>query len=196
MIIYLSGTLVSKKPTHAVVDVSGIGYEVSIPTRTYERLPEAGDAVLLHIYHHVREDAEQLYGFSEPGERQVFRIMLGVSGIGPKLALAALSAFDPIELQSSVTRGDIGVLTGIPGVGRKTAERLIVELKDRFGHPDLVLGGDGTAVVGSMRSDAVAALEALGLGRAAAEKSVGKVLKDNPNLESVEHLIREALKSG
>ncbi|MDX1428909.1 MAG: Holliday junction branch migration protein RuvA [Rhodothermales bacterium] len=197
MIIHLSGTLLSKKPTHVIIDVSGVGYEVLIPTSTYERLPGTDEKVLLHTYHHVREDAEQLFGFAEATERDVFRVMLGVTGIGPKLALAALSAFRPAELRDHVTRGEVGALTAIPGVGRKTAERLIVELKDKFGQPGLLTtSGNGAADGVSVRADAVAALEALGLTRAAAEKSVTKTLQSQPDLSSVEDLIREALKSG
>ncbi len=197
MIVHLSGKLVSKKPTYIVVDVAGVGYEVFIPTSTYERLPEAGSPVHLHTHHHVREDGEQLFGFAEPTDRRVFQIMLGVSGIGPKLGLAALSAFDASELADYVSRGDVGLLTSIPGVGRKTAERLVVELRDKFGQPDLIVSsGNGAGIASTFRSDAVAALEALGLSRSAAEKNVSKTLKENPEIQSVEALIRDALKAG
>lgn len=197
MIVHLSGKLISKKPTRVVVDVSGVGYEVLIPTSTFERLPEVGSAVHLHTHHYHREDAEQLYGFAKAAERKVFQVMLGVSGIGPKLALAALSAYDAADLADYVSRGDVGLLTSIPGVGRKTAERIIVELRDKFGQPDLIVSsGNGAGLASTLRSDAVAALEALGLSRAAAEKNVTKTLKENPEIQSVEALIRDALKSG
>jgi Holliday junction DNA helicase RuvA len=197
MITYVSGKLVSKKATEAVIDVQGIGYAIHIPTSTYERLPEPGKPVTLHTHHYVREDAALLYGFADPDQRAVFEAMLSVSGIGPKLALAALSAFEPADLREHVTRGEVGVLTGIPGVGRKTAERLIVELRDKFarievGVPDGVAGATGT----SLRADALAALEALGLSKAAADRSIARVMKEHPDVESVEELVRHALQGG
>ncbi len=194
MIRYISGTLVEKKPTQAVIDVQGVGYLIHIPTSAYERLPDAGSAAKLHTYHYVREDALQLFGFTDPDQRSIFEVMLGVSGIGPKLALAALSAFSAGELREHVVRGDVGVLTGIPGVGRKTAERLIVELRDKFASHELVAaGGDGAPAAGGLRYDALAALEALGLSRAAADKSISRALKDHPDISTVEDLVRHAL---
>ncbi len=197
MITYVSGKLVSKKATEAVVDVNGMGYEVHIPTSTYEVLPDAGQQVTLHTHHYVREDAALLYGFADTDQRAVFEAMLGVSGIGPKLALAALSAFPPADLREHVIRGEVGVLTGIPGVGRKTAERLIVELRDRFARVEVTTPARGTAPgAGSLRADALAALEALGLSRVAADRSIGRALKEHPELSTVEELVRHALQGG
>ena len=197
MITYVAGKLVSKKATEAVIDVQGIGYQIHIPTSTYERLPEIGQQTVLHTHHYVREDAALLYGFADPDQRAVFEAMLSVSGIGPKLALAALSAFPPADLREHVIRGEVGVLTGIPGVGRKTAERLVIELRDKFarvevGGPSGVAGGTGS----SLRADALAALEALGLSKAAADRSVARVMKDQPEIASVEELVRLALQGG
>ena len=198
MIAYVSGKLVEKKPTSVVVDVQGLGYALSISTSTYEKLPATGEAVKLFTHHLVREDAEALYGFAAEAERTVFETMLAVSGVGPKLALAALSAMSPAELRDHVLGGDAGVLTSIPGVGRKTAERLIVELRDRLSRLDLgagaaVLGG-GDGAMQQARADALAALESLGFSRAAAEKSIRKVLRDHSGLQSAEELIRLALR--
>lgn len=197
MITYVSGKLVSKKATEAIIDVHGIGYQVHIPTSAYEALPKVGENATLHTHHYVREDAAMLYGFADPDQRAVFEAMLSVSGIGPKLALAALSAFPPADLREHVIRGDVGVLTGIPGVGRKTAERLIVELRDKFARVEMNVpaGGIGGAA-GSLRADALAALEALGLSRVAAERSISRVVKEHPGADSVEELVRHALQGG
>lgn len=194
MITRLSGTVLEKHPTEVVVDVQGVGYLVLIPTSTFETLPDRGTGVSLFTHLYVREDALTLFGFGTTDERAVFQMMLAVSGVGPKLALAALSAMRPTEIRSHVSAGDVGFLTRIPGVGRKTAERLVVELRDRFEKLDLAGGGpDGTASTGA-RGDALAALEALGYSRSAAEKALRAVEKRHPEEDSVEALIRLSLR--
>lgn len=198
MIAYVSGTLAEKKPTEAIIDVQGLGYFVLIPTSTYEKLPASGESVKLFTYQHVREDALQLFGFFTRAERTVFQIMLGVSGIGPKLALAALSAMRPAELRDKVVQGDVAFLTRIPGVGKKVAERMVVELRDKLAKVDGLgsaptLGGTSDDK-NDARADALAALESLGLSRAAAERNLRKVLRSNPDAQSVEDLIRLALR--
>ncbi len=198
MIDYVSGKLAYKKPTEAVIDVGGIGYKVLIPTSTFEQLPAKGGAVTLVTHHHVREDAITLFGFATDEERTVFNMMLAVSGVGPKLALAALSAMRPSEIRSRILEGDSAMLTRIPGVGRKTAERIIIELRDRFEKTawgDSHMGSTDKSAEGSFRMDAMAALEALGLSRSAAEKAVITVLRQNPEITSAEALIRLALRS-
>lgn len=196
MIDYVSGKLASKKPTEAVIDVGGVGYKMLIPTSTFEKLPARGaDAVLL-THHYVREDAITLFGFSTDDERTVFNFMLAVSGVGPKLALAALSAMRPSVIRERVIEGDAAMLTRIPGVGKKTAERLIIELRDRFEKmpigSSVGLSSDGADL--SFRTDAFAALEALGLSRSAAEKALLTVLRKNPEIDNAEELIRLALR--
>ena len=199
MIDYVSGSLATKKPTEAVIDVGGIGYRVLIPTSTYERLPEPGEETVLLTHHHVREDAITLFGFVSAEERRVFELMLGVSGIGPKLALAALSALRPSEIKQRIVDRDVAMLTRIPGVGKKTAERLIIELRDRFEKDGLEesqsLGSGETAAGGNFRADAMAALESLGLSRSAAEKAVIGVLRKDPSIRNAEEIIRLALRS-
>jgi Holliday junction DNA helicase RuvA len=199
MIAYLAGKLAEKKPTEAVIDVQGVGYFVLIPTSTYEKLPGVGEPTKLFTYQHVREDTLQLFGFATRSERSVFEVMLGVSGIGPKLALAALSAMRPSELRDRIIDGDVGFLTRIPGVGKKVAERMVVELKDRLAQVDGLEGG--AAALGGVdearvlaRADALAALEALGLSRAAAERNLRKVLRENTGIQTAEELIRLALR--
>lgn len=198
MIDYVSGSLATKKPTEAVIDVGGIGYRILIPTSTYERLPTPGEDVTLLTHHHVREDAITLFGFVSAEERRVFELMLAVSGIGPKLALAALSALRPSEIRQRILEGDAAMLTRIPGVGKKTAERLIIELRDRFEKDGLDGGestGSGSTPDGHFRADAMAALEALGLSRSAAEKAVIGVLRKDPSIRNAEEIIRLALRA-
>ena len=197
MIAYVSGTLAEKKLTLAVIDVQGLGYQLLIPTSTYEVLPPVGQPVKLFAYQHVREDALLLFGFATKAEREMFTVMIGVSGVGPKLALAALSAMSPTELRGYVLDGDSQFLTHIPGVGRKTAERLIIELRDRLVHMDFAdaspLTG-GSDARSAARADALAALETLGLSRASAEKSLRKVLRAHPGVQTADELIRLALR--
>ncbi|MEM6648120.1 MAG: Holliday junction branch migration protein RuvA, partial [Bacteroidota bacterium] len=131
MITYVSGTLAHKKPTDAIVDIQGLGYALLIPTSTYERLPNVGEATKLLTHFHVREDQQVLFGFATEAERMAFKMLIAVSGVGPKLALAALSAMSPSELRDRVIDGDTAFLQRIPGVGRKTAARLVVDLRDR-----------------------------------------------------------------
>lgn len=192
------GKVAEKKPTEVILDVQGIGYQVFIPTSTFEALPAAGEGAKLHTHHHVREDAMLLYGFATRAERTVFEVMLGVTGVGPKLALAALSAMSPVELRDRILEGDARLLTNIPGVGRKMADRLVVELRDRLASVDLGEGGaplsGGSEGRAAARADALAALEALGFSRAAAEKNIRKVLRDHAGVQSAEDLIRLALR--
>ena len=195
MIDYISGTLASKKPTVAVVDVQGLGYQLLITTATYQLLPAIGKPVRLFAYQHVREDLLQLYGFASQAERMMFTCMIGVSGVGPKLALAALSAMNPMEIRRYVLDRDSAPLTMIPGVGRKTAERMIVDLSDRLARMSFE-DGDATGPVGDgrARADALAALETLGLSRAVADKRVRRVLRAHPTLETADKIVRLALR--
>lgn len=201
MITYLSGTLIEKKPTEALVDVGGVGYAVLIPTSTFERLPAVGTQTKILTHHHVREAEETLFGFATSDERDVFRALTKVSGVGPKLALAALSAMPPDELRQYVVSGDISLLTRIPGVGRKTAERMIVELRDKLvpTAASIVEGSSKTSSASPSlpvaRMDAILALEALGMSRGAAEKAVAQAMKASPTAVSAEELIRLALRS-
>ena len=197
MIVYVSGTLAHKSPTDAVIDVQGLGYELLIPASSYEKLPATGKKVKLLTHHYVREDAVTLFGFATEAERTLFRTLVGVSGVGPKLALAALSAMPPETLRDHILEGDASVLTRIPGVGKKTAERLIVELRDRLATLD---GFEGATAVGgsgetaSVRADARAALESLGFSRADAEKRIRTALRDHDGAVTAEELIRLALR--
>lgn len=196
MIAYVSGKLAAKKLTEVIVDVHGLGYRLLIPTSTYEVLPEIGAPVHLFTHYYVREDAVLLFGFATEAERALFELLIGVAGVGPRLALAALSTLSPGQLRDAVTTGNAQALKRIPGVGQRLAERLIVELRDRLALLDLAeLAPAGVDDVRAQaRADALAALEALGLPRAAAERSLRKVLRQHPGLQSAEELIRLALR--
>ena len=199
MYAFISGTLVEKKPTEAVVEAGGIGYRLLIPASSYDKLPEAGKPTRLQTAFVVREDAQTLYGFATDAEKTAFETMTAVSGVGPKLALAALSAMTPGELRDTVVSGDVAMLTRIPGVGKKLAELLVVKLRDKFAAVDgletgSVLGGDGA--LGEARADARAGLEALGLSRAEAERRLRKAIKAHPGTQSAEDLLRLALREG
>jgi Holliday junction DNA helicase RuvA len=176
-----------------------MGYRVLVPTSTYQALPDTGEEVKLHTYHYLREDAEALYGFASEAEQAVFETMTGVSRVGPKLALSALSAMRPRELRDHVMEGDTSRLTEISGVGKKTANRLVVELKDRLSDLDIFDGTlspqDGASDEKiDARADALAALESLGLSRADAERAIRKVLRDNASNETADELVRKALR--
>lgn len=199
MIGRLRGALIEKQPPHLLLDVNGVGYELEVPMSTLYRLPHVGDSVTLHTHLVVREDAHLLYGFYEKRERELFRELIRLNGVGPKLALSLMSGLDVDELVRCVQAQDTSALTRIPGVGKKTAERLLVELKDRFkaweslpGTFTLVSNGPGVSEpVATAESDAMSALIALGYKPQEASKAVSAIKEKN--LNSAE-LIRRALK--
>ena len=193
MIALLRGRLAEKHPNRVIVDVQGIGYDVQIPLSTFYHLGEPGSDVVFRVHTHVREDALALFGFATMLELQLFEQLIGVSGIGPRLALAVISGIDPPDLLRAITEGDVGRLTGIPGVGKKTAQRIGLELKDRLSailalEPELGPGGAST----DMRDDLLAALLNLGYHRQLAERAVEVALADQG--ESFEKTLRLALR--
>ena len=181
MIAYLRGRILDKQPNRIIVDVQGVGYEVTVPLSTYYHVGDVGADVALRIYTHVREEAFQLFGFLTTLEQQLFERLIGTSGIGPKLAIAVLSGIDTSELVTAVQRADVARLTRIPGIGRKTAERIVLELKDRLAH---LLAPAGTGPVSEssadrLRDDLLSALQNLGYHRPLAEKAVDSALKSS-----------------
>lgn len=187
MIGRLTGKLIEKRPPTVVLEVQGVGYEVDVPMSTFYQLPATNDTVMLYIHMVVREDAHLLFGFATDEERQVFRQLLRISGVGARTALAVLSGLSVSELFQAVSTQDGVRLTRIPGIGKKTAERLLLELRDKLA------AGAATAVVGSAaatRSDAVNALLALGYNEKEAVAALGKVAPET----SVQDAIRQALK--
>ena len=174
MIAHLRGKISEKHPNRIVVDVNGVGYDVSVPLSTFYGLGEPGFDVALRIHTHVREDALNLYGFATLIEQELFERLISVSGIGPKVALAVLSGIEPQELVRAIERGDHARLTAIPGVGKKTSERIVLELKDRLPRAPVAAAAAGAALSDAavVRDDVLSALVNLGYHRPLAEKAV------------------------
>lgn len=201
MIAHLSGTLLSKQATSVIVDVGGVGYEVSIPLSTFYDLDDLGSTVQLRIYTHVREDAIQLYGFKTARERELFLKVISVSGIGPKLGITLLSGMSADEMIASIRTNNLARLTLIPGVGRKTAERLIMELREKVADLSSAqleeeLGAKpeaAEATEDTVRADALSALLNLGYQRSAAEKAIDAALAEGGDV-TVESILRRGLK--
>ena len=196
MIAFLRGRLLDKQPNLLVVDVQGVGYEVHVPLSTYYDVGDAGADVALRIYTHVREEAFHLYGFLTTIEQQLFERLIAISGIGPKLAVAVLSGIESRDLIAAVQRGDVARLTGIPGVGRKTAERMVLELKDRLAQLDVTAGAGAPAspTAGErLRDDVLSALQNLGYHRPLAEKAVDSMLSSTSE-PSFEQAVKAALR--
>ena len=192
MIAYVRGTLVEKEPTRAVIEAGGVGYELLVPLSTYEKLPRTGSEAKLLTYHCVREDDEILFGFWADDEKAMFAKLTSVSGVGPKIALAILSGSSIAELSMSIVGGDFKRISAIKGVGKKTAEKICVELKDKVGEFAFAGRGD-TNVAAPVAKDAVAALRALGFNEETSSKMVADVLAANPRLDSVEQIIKLSL---
>jgi len=193
VIAQISGALAQKIPGEAIVDVGGVGYQIFIPLNVFYRLPEIGAPLHLQIYTHVREDALQLFGFSDFAEKQVFLLLIGVSGIGPKLAVNILSGIPAEELARALRDSDHARLLSIPGVGRKLAERMIVELKDKLTTLPPPRADSAVPEPGSqLLLDAVSALVNLGYKRPDAEKAVREVLKRGTH--SLESVLKESLR--
>lgn len=202
MIAHLSGTLLSKQATSVIVDVSGVGYEVTIPLSTFYDLEDLGSNVQLRIYTHVREDALQLYGFKTARERELFLKIISVSGIGPKLGITLLSGMTADEMIASIRTNNLARLTLIPGVGRKTAERLIMELREKVAElssaqieEEFGAKPEATAepTEDTVRADALSALLNLGYQRSGAEKAIDAALSEGGDI-TVESVLRRSLK--
>jgi Holliday junction DNA helicase RuvA len=198
MIAHLRGSLQSKSPRYLILDVHGVGYEVTVPLTTFYELPDLGNTVSFHIHTHVRENALQLYGFRSPQEKELFVRLMGVNGIGPRLAINILSGISAGELVATVRQEDVARLTVIPGVGRKTAERIIVELRDKLAGLDVPGESDlparqqkSTAVL----DDALSALLNLGYRRAVAQRAIDQACKILQRNITVESLLQECLRS-
>ena len=194
MITFLRGNLVEKQPTRTVLDVGGVGYEVLIPLSSFDRLPSVGGSCFIHTIDHVREDRHQLFGFMTEVERDMFTLLSGINGIGPKLALSALSGLSVRDIQAAVVEGDVKRLSSISGVGKKMAERMVVELRHKISAGDALEAVAGADVAGShcMR-DAILALVALGYKQDKADDMVKKVSSKHPDISSVEEIIKLSL---
>jgi len=192
MIALLRGTLIEKHPNQAILDVGGVGYDVTIPISTFSKLPAAGAEALLRIHTHVREDALSLFGFLTKDEKNLFEKLIAVSNIGPGLAIKVLSGMDAGDLQNSIRRGEVEKLVRIPGVGKKTAERMVLELRDKLPAPE---GGDQAPTAPSLSAldeDVMSGLLNLGCARPAAEAAIRKARVSGVP-DEFEALFRKAL---
>jgi Holliday junction DNA helicase RuvA len=200
VIAHLAGKLIHKQPNSIIIDIGGVGYEVNIPLSTFYQLADVGADVALRVHTHVREDAIQLFGFSTTREKELFLRLTSVSGIGPRLAITMLSGMAAAELVTAIRTNDLGRLTTIPGVGRKTAERVVVELRDRMAaiSPEETEQGAAAAAAGrgaaeSVRDDTIAALMALGYPRPTAERAVDSSLRDEGDT-TIQAVLKRSLK--
>ena len=203
MIAYLNGTVESLESDNVVIDVNGIGYNVMISGSTADKMPGIGSTVKIYTYTCVREDAFNLFGFLSRDELNFFKMLISVSGIGPKGGLAILSVMTPDDLRFAILAGDAKAISRAPGIGKKTAERLVLELHDKISSDDIVSGkiGDGSVMgnaaeaSGNSRDEAVAALVALGYGSSDALRAVRKAMADRPKIsDDTEAILKSALK--
>jgi Holliday junction DNA helicase RuvA len=194
MIAFLRGRLIAKSPNRAIVECGGVGYDVTISVATFTSLPAEGAEARLHIHTHVREDQIALFGFAEPEEKRLFEKLLTISGIGPKLAITVLSGIDAGRLVAAIRGGDHATLTRIPGIGKKTAERVVLELKDKL---DDMAGAPAAHVgpsLGPVADDVLSAMVNLGYARAAAETAIGTATAKEPGVAAeFEGLFRAAM---
>lgn len=193
MISQIRGRLANKAPGEIIIDCNGVGYGIRVPLSTFYELPEVEEEVLLQVYTHVREDALLLYGFLTHKEKELFCLLIGVSGVGPKLAINVLSGISAGDLERALCGGDLLGLTRIPGIGRKTAERMLVELKDKVTLP----GGaaaSGLPLKQGVVKDALSALINLGYTRSIAEQAVHDALRQQGHELSLEELLKESLR--
>ncbi len=193
MIAFIKGRLVQKEPTFVIVDVNGIGYHVHISLNTFSEIKDR-ENVHLSTHLQVREDAHILYGFSNEAEKLMFQNLISVNGIGPGTAMIVLSSLPPAELRSVIVREDTQTLQSVKGIGAKTAQRIILELKDKLRrtHEETNIQG---SIHNTLRQEALSALVTLGIGKAVAEKSIDTVLKKSGNSLSLEELVKQALKN-
>lgn len=195
MITHLNGTLEEKQPTRIVIDVAGVGYDLLIPLSSYDRLPSVHSPCKILTYDCVREDSHQLYGFMTEAERALFLLLITVTGIGPKLAMTALSGLSPRDITLAIAAGDAGRLSSVSGIGKKTAERIIVELRDKISAADQFAAmTDSTSPETQITRDAMLALIALGYRQDEAQKMVTAAVPDATKSKlTVEQVVRKAL---
>lgn len=196
MITFLEGTLAEKQPGRAVVNVGGVGYELFIPLSSFDRLPPEGAACRVLTYHHVREDAHELYGFATDAERRLFLLLYSVSGVGPKTALGVLGGLSVREIKTAIAENDVKRLATVKGLGRKTAEKIIVELKDKLTEGEILeatAGAEPASAEDLRTRDAILALISLGYKQAEALKMVKAAQPGLPPTATVEDVVRRAL---
>ena len=196
MICYLKGTLFQKSANRAVIDVQGVGYEVGISNITYDKLPDTGTAINIHIYHHITDSDQTLYGFYDTTEKELFELLITVKNIGPKMGLAILSGMPASDIYEAILQKDTAALSTISGIGKKTAERICLELKDKIADiaPEFASSaGTGGSATGGLAEEAVSALESLGYQKKDATKAVKLATKNNDDIATVTDLVKKAL---
>jgi len=195
MISYISGKIVEKEPTHVVIDVNGIGYLIKISLNTYSLIRDSESAKLL-TYFHVKEDSQTLFGFKTNEEKELFLLLISISGVGPGTGLMILSSLTPVEIQKAILNDDVATIQNIKGIGTKTAQRIILELKDKITKiGTLEKSSEFSQLDNTLRNEALSALITLGINRPMAEKSIALVLKNSGDNITLEELIKRALKT-
>ncbi|MHA7101897.1 Holliday junction branch migration protein RuvA [Roseivirga pacifica] len=196
MFSYLNGKLAYKDPTFVIIDINGVGYDVKISLHTFSQIKDQ-ENIKLHTYLHIKEDAHTLFGFAEDKEKKLFLQLISISGVGPSTGLMVLSSLGPHETEQAILSEDVRAIQGVKGIGAKTAQRIILELKDKVGKD-----GDSDSLINipssnrnAIRNEALAALVTLGINKNAAQKSIDKILKQNSGDLSLEDLIKLALKA-
>jgi holliday junction DNA helicase RuvA len=197
MIAYLNGKLVIKDPTYVVIDVGGVGYQVKISLQTYSRIKDE-EQIRLLTYLQVKEDAHTLYGFKEESEKRLFLLLISVNGVGANTGLMILSSLTTEEVEQAILSGDVGIIQAVKGIGAKTAQRIILELKDKIGKPGSSETGSNLGFLkqnNKIHEEALQALITLGFPKAVAEKNIAQVLKNTTGEISLENLIKASLKT-
>ncbi len=195
MYAYIEGKLAYKDPAYTVLDAGGVGYEIRISLQTYAALPDIGAACRLQVYLSIREDAHVLFGFADPEEKQLFLLLTGISGIGPSTALVMLSSLSAVEIRAAIVVEDVRTLQSIKGLGPKTAQRVVLELRDKLKKEGISAAASPAGNAGGkIRADALAALTTLGVARSVAEKSIDAVLKKAGDDITLEQVIKQALR--
>ncbi len=192
MIAYLRGQIINRQPGYLILDVRGVGYGIRVSNHTLDRLPSGSNECILHIHHHISDNDQQLFGFSTTEEQNLFELLITVRSIGPRLALALLSAMPPNHLVDAIVHQNSALIAKSPGIGKKSAERIVLELRDKLG--EIVNAGDRVPETGSLQNETVSALEALGYSASIAQKAVHQVQNDEQVPENVSEFLKKALK--
>ena len=196
MIAYLNGRLAYKDPTYVIIDIQGVGYEIKISLNTFSKIKNE-ESCKLHTYLHIKEDGHTLFGFAEKSEKSLFLLLISISGVGPSTGLMILSSLSPSEVENAILNEDVKTIQGVKGIGTKTAQRIILELKDKIGKDQ---ESDPSKIISrspenTIRNEALSALITLGINKAVAQKSIDRILKGLDRQISLEELIKLALKS-
>ena len=194
MFEYFQGKIIEKNPAYVVLDCNGIGYILNISINTFDKIPNSGDCKL-YAHQAIREDAHVLYGFADPDERLMFRDLISVSGVGAATARVMLSSLSPSDIQNCIFNGDVGRLKAVKGIGEKTAQRIIVDLKNKVGKESQGSSSILSGAHNNLRTEALNALETLGFARNAAEKAIDKIMREEGNSISLEELVKKVLKN-